>query len=294
MINLWQPVHISLAFDLLTAFLLGIVHGITPDEHTWPITFSYAVGGYSRRTGMRAAFLFSLSFTVQRAIACELAYLGFGHFFTNPAMETAIYILVGIVMAISGLMISRGRLAPHLHFNIFRKTAKGAVVAGQFDLAEARPWMPLLHGMIAGWGFGAFAIVLYTVLAPAMPSASVAFLPGVMFGLGTMVTQILIGSFVGLFMARQNLPQALIRKIALVTASRTLLWGGIGLAFIGILKIFAPHIADFSISTGLHIHNLDTIDLSLVVLVLSVFGIGVGGLFIEMRGLRQSLKSHEV
>src|SRR5204863_7466007 len=45
--NLGDPTHSSVAADLLTAFLLGLVHGITPDEHTWPITFSYAIGAYS-------------------------------------------------------------------------------------------------------------------------------------------------------------------------------------------------------------------------------------------------------
>ncbi len=30
-INLWDPVHATLGLDILTAFLLGLVHGITPD-----------------------------------------------------------------------------------------------------------------------------------------------------------------------------------------------------------------------------------------------------------------------
>ena len=53
-IDLWNPTHVSFVIDLATSFLLGIVHGVTPDEHTWPITFSYAVGGYSTRRGGRA------------------------------------------------------------------------------------------------------------------------------------------------------------------------------------------------------------------------------------------------
>jgi len=66
----------------VTAFLLGMVHGITPDEHTWPITLSYAVGGYSSRAGMRNALIFSLAFTLQRALASELAYLALARFLT--------------------------------------------------------------------------------------------------------------------------------------------------------------------------------------------------------------------
>ena len=82
MVDLWNPTHVTLGIDLLTAFLLGIVHGVTPDEHTWPITFSYAVGGYSTRRGLRAGLTFSAAFTVQRALTSELAYLGLAPWFT--------------------------------------------------------------------------------------------------------------------------------------------------------------------------------------------------------------------
>jgi hypothetical protein len=58
-VDLWDPTHVTIPVDLLTAFMLGIVHGITPDEHTWPITFSYAVGGYSTWRGLRAGLIFS-------------------------------------------------------------------------------------------------------------------------------------------------------------------------------------------------------------------------------------------
>lgn len=51
-INFWNPSgHLSVLTILITAILLEMVHGITPDEHTWPITFSYSVGSYSSRGG---------------------------------------------------------------------------------------------------------------------------------------------------------------------------------------------------------------------------------------------------
>ena len=81
-INLWDPGHVTFTVDLATAFLLGLVHGITPDEHTWPITFSYAVGSHSGRRGLFAGLIFSLAFTVQQALASELAHLGLAHWFT--------------------------------------------------------------------------------------------------------------------------------------------------------------------------------------------------------------------
>jgi len=71
-INLFNPTRGSVTLALVTALLLGLVHGVTPDEHTWPITFSYSVGSYSSKGGRRVGFLFSLAFTLQRALASEL------------------------------------------------------------------------------------------------------------------------------------------------------------------------------------------------------------------------------
>jgi len=68
---------------LTVSFVLGLLHGATPDEHTWPITFSYAVGKYSTRGGMKAGFLFSLGFTIQRAFLTTLGYLGLASFYNS-------------------------------------------------------------------------------------------------------------------------------------------------------------------------------------------------------------------
>src|SRR5437763_6391243 len=97
-INLWDPTHVSITVDLLTAFLLGIVHGVTPDEHTWPITFSYAVGGYSTARGLRAGLLFSLAFGIQAAFASELAFFVFIQWFMFAAFEHILYVAVGILL----------------------------------------------------------------------------------------------------------------------------------------------------------------------------------------------------
>ena len=53
---------------LAVGFILGLLHGATPDEHTWPITFSYSVGSYSSRGGFRAGLTFSGVFTLQLII----------------------------------------------------------------------------------------------------------------------------------------------------------------------------------------------------------------------------------
>ncbi|EQD39053.1 conserved hypothetical protein, membrane, partial [mine drainage metagenome] len=197
MLNLWNPSHLAFGLSLLTAFVLGIVHGVTPDEHTWPITFSYAVGSYSTRRGLRAGLLFSLSFTLQRAIASELAFLGLAPLMTLVSGNYWVYLIVGAVMLLGGrLILSRPRRRPKLP-----DSPPGAEVS----LQDPRPWIPAVHGFVAGWGFGAFAILIYTVLAPAMPSAAWGWVPGALFGLGTTFVQALAGAGIGFWASRRGL-----------------------------------------------------------------------------------------
>ena len=54
-------------------FLLGLLHGIVPDEHTWPITFSYAIGSGSSAEGMRTGIYFAAAFTLQRTLLSDIA-----------------------------------------------------------------------------------------------------------------------------------------------------------------------------------------------------------------------------
>ena len=64
-INLYNPTNVDFIAALIISYLLGIVHGITPDEHTWPITFSYAVGSGSTKGGMKAGLIFSSGFILR-------------------------------------------------------------------------------------------------------------------------------------------------------------------------------------------------------------------------------------
>jgi hypothetical protein len=269
-IDLWDPRHVTFTVDLLTAFLLGIVHGITPDEHTWPITFSYAVGGYSTRRGLRAGVIFSLAFAAQQALASELAYLGLSRWFTFEKLDDAVYIVVGVVMAAAGLFVMGRGVLPHLHL-----PGLPGPGAGDVQPRELRPWMPALHGFIAGWGLDAFSVIIYTTLAPAMPSAATGWLPGCLFGIGTLCVQGAAGAAFGLWAARRGLPAEAIRNIALITAARTLLWGGCAFCLFGLFALAFPEAAEFQVATPLRVHNLDTLGLPFVLVVFTVVGIGL-------------------
>jgi sulfite exporter TauE/SafE len=280
--NLWDPTHVSVTLDLVTAFLLGIVHGITPDEHTWPITFSYAVGGYSTRRGLVAGLIFSAAFTVQQALASELAHLGLAHWFTFDAFDGVIYIVVGIVMAAAGFYVKGTGRLPHLHTPGLSHSPHA-----EGQPRELQPWMPAVHGFIAGWGLDAFSAIIYTTLAPAMPSAAMGWLPGLFFGLGTLIVQAIAGAAFGLWAARRGLPPEAIRNISLATAARTLSWGGIAFFLFGIFALVFPEAADFGIATPIHVHNLDSLGLPFLLVIFTVVGVGVTSFVSETRAWRR-------
>lgn len=275
-VNLWSPTHATswLAIIILS-LLLGIVHGITPDEHTWPITFSYAIGSYSTKRGLRAGLIFSLAFTIQRALTSELAYLGLSRLFTSTKIDAIIYVAVGVLMLVAGAFIVKRRTI--LHFDLpFLRTHRSTdkSITGEW-LQDPRPWMPAVHGFVAGWGFGAFALILYTVLAPATHSAALAWIPGALFGIGTMIVQATAGGLFGWMTAKKGLKELQIRVIALKTAGNTLFYGGIAFAVSGIVELIYPHINNLYFSTGIHIHNLDRIDLPIILVIFTVLGIGL-------------------
>src|SRR5712691_10507893 len=139
-INLWDPGHVTFTADLVTAFLLGLVHGVTPDEHTWPITFSYAVGSHSTRRGLLGGLVCSLAFTAQPAMARELAHSGLAHWSTFGGLDEALYVIVGIVIAAAGLFVMGRGVLPHLPLP---GSAPGEATGAQ--PRELKSWMPAVH-----------------------------------------------------------------------------------------------------------------------------------------------------
>lgn len=286
LINLWNPTHISgWTTIIITAILLGLIHGITPDEHTWPITFSYAIGSYSTKKGLRSGIIFSLAFTLQRAIASELAYLGLSRLYTFQSLNNLVYILVGILMFVAGASIIRKKTIFHFELPFMKAHHVGghSKQGNESWLNDPRPWMPAVHGFVAGWGFGAFAIIIYTVIAPAVHSAAWGWVPGALFGLGTMITQAMAGAAFGYIASKRGLSQTAIRQVALKTAGNTLTWGGVAFVIAGILSQLLPSISAFGINTGIHVHNIDSLGLAFLLAIFCVIGVGLITLITETR-----------
>ncbi len=298
-INLWNPTgHLALPVLLVTSLLLGMVHGVTPDEHTWPITFSYSIGSYSAKGGFKTGLLFSLTFTLQRAIASELAYFALVGPLMSAHADYVIYLVVGALMAVSGTYILR--LNRHVHFlewvtkplaRLLPKASKRAT-AGE-DESEPRSVpvrMTLLHGFVAGWGTGAFALILYTVIAPAMPSAGVAFVPGLLFGIGTMIMQITIGSLIGLWMQKRRLTPVQLQYVGKKVSGMMLFYGGLGFVLVGFLGLVLP-LDKLQFTTGLRIHNLHTIGVGFFLAVILLFGIAIFAFLSTLREVKLGRKS---
>ena len=96
----------------------------------------------------------------------------------------------------------------------------------------------LIHGFVAGFGFGGFSLFVNTVAAPAMPSPWLGFLPGLLYGLGTMIVLVAIGSLVGVSLQKsRNFTGQEIRRIGAHTAGRTLFYGGFLFAVFGLVTL---------------------------------------------------------
>ncbi|EQD25664.1 MAG: hypothetical protein D084_Lepto4C00038G0003 [Leptospirillum sp. Group IV 'UBA BS'] len=231
---------------LLQSFGYGLLHGILPDEHTWPITFSYAIGNASGKKGLKSGLLFSLAFTLQRSIGSEISYLLLFSWFTKESINSFVNMVVGTVMLWAGWQIhKRGR---YLHFHLlghhhepdegverspalFGHQHKSDEVAEKPVGTASEPFpvrWAMIHGFVAGFGVGPFAMFVYTVAAPQMGSPWLGFLPGLLFGLGTTVMLMILGGIFGASLkTTRKFDDHEIAAIGLRTGTLTLLGGGV-------------------------------------------------------------------
>ena len=239
---------------LLQSFGYGLLHGILPDEHTWPITFSYAIGNASGKKGLKSGLFFSLAFTIQRSIGSEISYLLLFSWFTKESINSFVNMVVGAVMLWAGWQIQKkGR---YLHFHLLghhhepsegverspalfghqhKSETLAAPPSGDPEPFPAR-WA-MIHGFVAGFGVGPFAMFVYTVAAPQMGSPWLGFLPGFLFGLGTTAMLMILGGIFGASLkTTHKFDDHEIAAIGLRTGSLTLLGGGVVFVVGGLLQ----------------------------------------------------------
>lgn len=231
--------EVTPALALAYSFLYGMLHGLLPDEHTWPITFSYALGGASGRQGLLAGFYFSLAFAVQRAMLSQVAY-----FVLTPVLAESydwiVFVLVGVAMAAAGALLLYRNWMAHLRRLVHRhgrvhEIAQAELAAAAKEAKAIPVKWTLVHGFIAGFGFEGFVVYINLVCTPAMPSPWLGFLPGLLFGLGTMVVLMALGTVFGASLRRiRSLTEAEITRIGSDTAARTLFYGGVVFVAFGV------------------------------------------------------------
>src|SRR6266849_8984958 len=249
---------------LLGSLGLGMLHGVIPDEHTWPITFSYSVGSATGRGGMLSGVFFASSFTLQRAIMAQLVYFALASYLAfDESLNAAVYVAVGIAMAIAGYLILSGRLPSWHPLARFLRT-RGRTHYDEHGVSRRVPihWC-VIHGFIAGFGVdtGLFTTFIYLVAVPAMPAAYLGFAPGAAFGFGTLIVLLAIGSvFGGILQIAKKWGPERVQLFGTRAGARSLLYGGIIFIIAGIL-----------FRTGIQ----NTIPLDLGNLIVLAFMIGV-------------------
>jgi len=216
-----------------------MLHGVIPDEHTWPITFSYSVGAATGRGGLITGMFFASAFSVQRSIMAQLVYLALVSYLSiNESLNGPVFLVVGIAMAVAGYLILYKRL-PHWHplSRISRRDLESHALEIEKTRRVPIHWA-LIHGFIAGFGVdtGLFTTFIYLVAVPAMPSVFLGFAPGAAFGFGTMLVLALIGLvFGGAFQLASRWGAERVQIFGTRVGARSLLFGGLIFAFSGVV-----------------------------------------------------------
>jgi sulfite exporter TauE/SafE len=274
---------------LLQSFGYGLLHGILPDEHTWPITFSYAIGNASGRKGRRSGFYFSLAFTLQRAIGSEISYLLLFSWFTKEAINSWVNMIVGAVMAWAGWQIHKRGQYLHLHLlghhhDPAQEAERSAAILGHHHADDHKAATPgkaeifpirwaMIHGFIAGFGVGPFAMFIYTVAAPRMPSPWIGFLPGLLFGLGTTAMLVVLGGIFGATLkSSRKFDDKEIATIGLRTGSLTLQGGG-AVFVVGGLAQELLHLAGHDVDLENWMIGIIMLGVALPVLLYSIWNV---------------------
>ncbi len=223
MVSQWLPL-------LAGCFSLGMLHAVVPDEHTWPITFSYSVGSATGRGGIISGAFFGLAFTFQRSIMAQLFYFALVPYLAfDQRLNGPIYVLVGFAMAVAGYLILYRRI-PHWHPLNWALRHTPQKHEDETKAGRVPTHWAVIHGFIAGFGVdvGLFTTFIYLVAVPSMPSALLGFAPGAMFGLGTLSVLVFIGLLFGRSLqVAKRWGRERVETFGSKVGARSLLYGGL-------------------------------------------------------------------
>lgn len=175
--NILNQFGIGLIF--LALLFIGFIHGIKPDEHTWPITIPYALVQKNLKRAVLASFVFTgaltLVWTILSLVISQILSL-----LTNPEMLTPYAdVIAGLTMIGVALLF-------------ILKTKKNENKIGTDHLVPDYRYI-WIHGLAASFGGDFFVVlILSSVLIGSAIPASLGFSIGFLFGVGSMIAQSIV------------------------------------------------------------------------------------------------------
>ncbi|MGC9153114.1 MAG: hypothetical protein ACP5GY_05200 [Vulcanisaeta sp.] len=158
---------------LLAVLIVGVIHGLKPDEHTWPITVSYGLMQRSIKGVAAAVSVFAgaltLVWTLMSALVGELMGL-----LNTSILDPYVDIIVGLTMIGVAAYLVFGKHRDH-----------HGVRTADYKLI----W---IHGLAAAFGGDFFIVLILTIAIVPMITTGLSFLVGFMFGFGSWVAQTII------------------------------------------------------------------------------------------------------
>lgn len=186
--------------SLLSIFLLGLVHGLTPDEHTWPVIFAYSVQQKKIKKSIKTAVYFALAATIPWTIlAAIVGYLG--SILIPETWEVYFHILLGGAIILLGIYTVIYQHIPHLH--IGHQKGHQDKPPKPFKTKQA-----FIYGLILGSGPCAPVLLMYGFAAQSQ-SVLIGIFAGLLFGLATLLT---LGILAGILGGLVQYAQAKIRR----------------------------------------------------------------------------------
>ncbi|MGC9135904.1 hypothetical protein [Caldivirga sp.] len=158
---------------LLAVLIVGVIHGLKPDEHTWPITVSYGLMQRSIKGVIAAVSVFASALTLVWTLMSALVGKLMG-LLNISILDPYVDIIVGLTMI---------GVAAYLVFEKHRD--HHGVRTADYKLI----W---IHGLAAAFGGDFFIVLILTTAIVPMITTGLSFLVGFMFGFGSWAAQTII------------------------------------------------------------------------------------------------------
>jgi hypothetical protein len=109
-----------------------------------------------------------------------------------------------------------------------------------------------------------------------MPNVWFGWIPGFLFGIGTMTMQVVFGSIFGAWLTKvKKLTIKGMQYLARYISSNVLYYGGLAFAVAGALILKFPQILSYGVITPIKVHNLHDLGVGFFIVIFVVVVIGI-------------------